>query len=282
MKKYDVAFSLGDGLRPGSSADANDRAQLAELETLGELTEIAWKHDVQTMIEGPGHVADAQDQGERRPADEDLQGGAVLHARPARHRHRARLRPHHQRDRRRDDRLVRHRDALLRHAEGAPRPARSRRRQGRRDRLQDRRARRRPREGAPGRAAIATTRCRRRGSSSAGRTSSTSRSIPTPRKDFHDETLPAPGAKGAHFCSMCGPKFCSMKITERGPGAGEAAGARGRPRGEGRRVPRDRRQDLREQRRSSALTCCSRIGRGAALGAVVTQTRECNFLRSFS
>src|ERR1041384_8045419 len=57
MKKYDVAFSLGDGLRPGSTADANDRAQLAELETLGELTEIAWKHDVQTMIEGPGHVA---------------------------------------------------------------------------------------------------------------------------------------------------------------------------------------------------------------------------------
>jgi len=56
MKKYDVAFSLGDGLRPGSIADANDRAQLAELETLGELTEIAWKHDVQTMIEGPGHV----------------------------------------------------------------------------------------------------------------------------------------------------------------------------------------------------------------------------------
>ena len=56
MKKYDVAFSLGDGLRPGSTADANDRAQLAELETLGELTEIAWKHDVQTMIEGPGHV----------------------------------------------------------------------------------------------------------------------------------------------------------------------------------------------------------------------------------
>ena len=56
MKAYDVAFSLGDGLRPGSIADANDAAQFAELETLGELTEIAWKHDVQTMIEGPGHV----------------------------------------------------------------------------------------------------------------------------------------------------------------------------------------------------------------------------------
>jgi phosphomethylpyrimidine synthase len=56
MKAYDVSFSLGDGLRPGSIADANDEAQFAELETLGELTRIAWKHDVQTIIEGPGHV----------------------------------------------------------------------------------------------------------------------------------------------------------------------------------------------------------------------------------
>ncbi len=56
MKTYDISFSLGDGLRPGSIADANDEAQFAELKTLGELTEIAWKHDVQVMIEGPGHV----------------------------------------------------------------------------------------------------------------------------------------------------------------------------------------------------------------------------------
>ncbi|MBF0266739.1 MAG: phosphomethylpyrimidine synthase ThiC [Gammaproteobacteria bacterium] len=56
MKAYDVSFSLGDGLRPGSIADANDEAQLSELKTLGELTKIAWKHDVQTIIEGPGHV----------------------------------------------------------------------------------------------------------------------------------------------------------------------------------------------------------------------------------
>ncbi|HEY7064330.1 MAG TPA: phosphomethylpyrimidine synthase ThiC [Chloroflexota bacterium] len=56
MRAYDVAFSLGDGLRPGSIADANDEAQFAELDTLGELTEIAWRHDVQVMIEGPGHV----------------------------------------------------------------------------------------------------------------------------------------------------------------------------------------------------------------------------------
>ncbi len=56
MKAYDVSFSLGDGLRPGCASDANDEAQFAELRTLGELTQIAWKHDVQTMIEGPGHV----------------------------------------------------------------------------------------------------------------------------------------------------------------------------------------------------------------------------------
>ena len=56
MKAYDISFSLGDGLRPGSIADANDKAQFAELDTLGELTSIAWKHDVQVMIEGPGHV----------------------------------------------------------------------------------------------------------------------------------------------------------------------------------------------------------------------------------
>ena len=56
MKAYDVAFSLGDGLRPGSIADANDAAQFAELETLGELTKRAWERDVQVMIEGPGHV----------------------------------------------------------------------------------------------------------------------------------------------------------------------------------------------------------------------------------
>jgi phosphomethylpyrimidine synthase len=56
LKAYDVSFSLGDGLRPGSIYDANDEAQIAELKTLGELTDIAWKHDVQVMIEGPGHV----------------------------------------------------------------------------------------------------------------------------------------------------------------------------------------------------------------------------------
>ena len=56
MKKYNVCFSLGDGLRPGSIYDANDKAQFSELKTLGELTKLAWQHDVQVMIEGPGHI----------------------------------------------------------------------------------------------------------------------------------------------------------------------------------------------------------------------------------
>ncbi len=150
MKAYDVAFSLGDGLRPGSIADANDAAQFAELETLGELTHIAWKHDVQVMIEGPGHVPMHKIKANMDKQLAGLRRGALLHARAAHHRHRAGLRPHHQRHRRRDDRLVRHRDALLRHAQGASRPARPRRREGRRRHLQDRRPRRRSRQGPPG------------------------------------------------------------------------------------------------------------------------------------
>ena len=124
---------------------------------------------------------------------------------------------------------------------GLPEP---RRRQGRRHRLQDRGARRRPRQGPPGRAAARRRAVARRASSSAGRTSSTCRSIPRPRSDFHDETLPAPAAKGAHFCSMCGPKFCSMKITAGRARLRRGAGHRARRRGrggaarEGGRVPR--------------------------------------------
>ena len=95
MKAYDVSFSLGDGLRPGSGYDANDEAQLAELRTLGELTTIAWKHDVQVMIEGPGPCADAAHQGEHGHPAEGVPRGAVLHAGAAHHRHRAGLRPHH-------------------------------------------------------------------------------------------------------------------------------------------------------------------------------------------
>ena len=92
-----MSFSLGDGLRPGSIDDANDEAQFAELKTLGELTDIAWKHDVQVMIEGPGHVPMQLIKENMDLQLEVLPRGAVLHAGAADHRHRARLRPHHQR-----------------------------------------------------------------------------------------------------------------------------------------------------------------------------------------
>ena len=95
MRKYDVSFSLGDGLRPGSIADANDRAQFAELETLGELTQIAWRKGCQVMIEGPGHVPMHKI---KINMDKQLKecGEAPFYTLgPAHHRHRAGLRPHH-------------------------------------------------------------------------------------------------------------------------------------------------------------------------------------------
>ena len=124
MRAYDVSFSLGDGLRPGSIADANDEAQFAELQDAGRADADRLGVRRPGDERGPGPRADAPDQREHGEAARVVRRGAVLHARPAHHRHRARLRPHHVGDRRRDDRLVRHRDALLRHAEGAPRPAR--------------------------------------------------------------------------------------------------------------------------------------------------------------
>ena len=147
MRKYDVSFSLGDGLRPGSIADANDAAQFAELETLGELTKVAWDKGCQVMIEGPGHVPMHKIKVNMEKQLQRMRRGAVLYARAADDRHRAGLRPHHLGDRRGDDRLVRHGDALLRHAEGASRPARPRGRQDRRHHLPHRRPRRRSRQG---------------------------------------------------------------------------------------------------------------------------------------
>ena len=123
MKAYDIAYSLGDGLRPGSGADANDEAQFAELYTLGELTKRAWATRRPGDDRRPRARADAQDQGKHGQAARRLRRSPVLHAGAAGHRYRAGLRPHHQRYWRRDDRLVRHRDALLRHPQGAPWPA---------------------------------------------------------------------------------------------------------------------------------------------------------------
>ncbi len=128
MRAYDVSYSLGDGLRPGSIADANDRAQFAELETLGELTKLAWAGRRPGHDRRPRPRADAQDQGQHGKAARGVRRGAVLHLGSADDRHRARLRPHHIGHRCCDDRLVRHGAPLLRHAEGASRAARPRRR----------------------------------------------------------------------------------------------------------------------------------------------------------
>ena len=213
MRKYDVSFSLGDGLRPGCNADANDAAQFAELETLGELTKIAWDKGCQVMIEGPGHVPMHKIKANMDKQLARMRRGAVLHAGTARHRHRAGLRPHHLGHRRRHDRLVRHGDALLRHAQGASRPARSRRRQGGRHHLQDRRPRRRPRQG-PSRGAAAR-RCARKARFEFRWKDQFNLSLdPATAEKFHDETMPKEAHKTAHFCSMCGPKFCSMRITQ--------------------------------------------------------------------
>ena len=226
------------------------------------------------MIEGPGHVPMHQIEENVDRQMEVLPRGALLHARPADHRHRPGLRPHHLGHRRGDDRLVRHRHALLRDPEGAPRPAQPGGREGRDDRLQDRRPRRRPGQG-PSRAqawddALSKARFEFRWEDqfnlaldprrAPGRT--------TTRR------CPPPGAKLAHFCSMCGPQFCSMKITQdvrdyaaehvwspRSPG--------GRDAGEG-RVPRPR-------RKSVLRVGQSRINLGAAapkVGVRVTRKKR--------
>ncbi len=214
MKAYDIAFSLGDGLRPGSTADANDEAQFAELYTLGELTKKAWAHDVQVMIEGPGHVPMHKIK-ENMDKQLEVCGEAPFYTLgPLVDRHRARLRPHHQRHRRGDDRLVRHRDALLRHAQGAPRPPRPRRREGRRRHLQARRPRRRPRQGPPRRAPPRRRAVQAPASSSAGATSSTSASIPKPPSNTTTRPSRRKAPRPPTSARMCGPKFCSMKISQ--------------------------------------------------------------------
>ena len=180
LRAYDVSFSLGDGLRPGSIYDANDEAQLAELRTLGELTKVAWEHDVQVMIEGPGHVPM-----HKIKENVDLQlelcseapfytlGPLATDIAPG------------------YDHITSAIGAAMIGWFGTamlcyvtPKehlgPARPRRRQARRDRLQDRGPRRGRRERAIRARRRGTTRCPTPGSSSAGRTSSTSPSTRTP------------------------------------------------------------------------------------------------------
>ncbi|MFT9099290.1 MAG: phosphomethylpyrimidine synthase ThiC [Zymomonas mobilis subsp. pomaceae] len=213
LKRYDIAFSLGDGLRPGSIADANDRAQFAELETLGELTEIAWKHDVQVMIEGPGHVPMHKIKPNMDkeliacheapfytlgPLTTDIAPGydhitsaigaamigwfgtaMLCYVTPKEHLGLPN----------RDDvkvgvvtyKLAAHAADL---AKGHPTA-----------RLRDN--------------ALSRARFDFRWKDQFNLSLD-----PDTAESFHDQTLPAEGAKSAHFCSMCGPKFCSMKITK--------------------------------------------------------------------
>jgi phosphomethylpyrimidine synthase len=213
LRQYDVSFSLGDGLRPGSIADANDEAQFAELETLGELTKIAWEYDCQVMIEGPGHVPmhRIKENVDRQlevcheapfytlgPLTTDIAPGydhitsaigaamigwygtaMLCYVTPKEH---LGLPD-------RDDvkagviayKIAAHAADL---AKGHPAA------QMRDDALSRARFDFRWRDQFH----LALD--------------------PETAEKFHDETLPAEGAKKAHFCSMCGPKFCSMKISQ--------------------------------------------------------------------
>jgi phosphomethylpyrimidine synthase len=213
MKAYDVAFSLGDGLRPGSIADANDEAQFGELETLGELTEIAWKHDVQVMIEGPGHVPmhliheNMTKQLEAcheapfytlGPLTTDIAPGydhitsaigaamigwygtaMLCYVTPKEH-----LGLPDKKDVK--DGVIAYKIAA--HAADLA-------------------------KGHPGAQerdnALSAARFEFRWEDQFNLSLD-----PDTAREFHDETLPAQGAKVAHFCSMCGPHFCSMKITQ--------------------------------------------------------------------
>lgn len=213
MKAYDVSFSLGDGLRPGSIADANDEAQFAELETLGELTKLAWRHDVQVMIEGPGHVPmqlikENMDKQLRDcfeapfytlgPLTTDIAPGydhitsaigaaqigwygtaMLCYVTPKEH-----LGLPNKQDVREGIiayKIAAHAADLAKGHPGAQ--------------LRDN--------------ALSKARFEFRWQDQFNLGLDPVRAM-----EFHDETLPKDSAKVAHFCSMCGPHFCSMKITQ--------------------------------------------------------------------
>lgn len=213
MKQYDVSFSLGDGLRPGSIADANDEAQFAELKTQGELTKIAWKYDVQVMNEGPGHVPMhlIKENMEKQleycdeapfytlgPLTTDIAPGydhitsaigaamigwygtaMLCYVTPKEH-----LGLPNKKDVK--DGVITYKIAA--HAADLA-------------------------KGHPGAQyrdnALSKARFEFRWEDQFNLSLD-----PDTARDFHDETLPADGAKVAHFCSMCGPRFCSMQITQ--------------------------------------------------------------------
>jgi phosphomethylpyrimidine synthase len=213
MKAYDVAFSLGDGLRPGSGYDANDEAQMAELATLGELTKIAWQHDVQTMIEGPGHVPmhlikhnmDEQLRlcGEAPfytlgPLTTDIAPGydhitsaigaamigwygtaMLCYVTPKEHLGLPNK--------------VDVKDGIMAYKVAAHAADLA--------------------KGHPG-AQIRDNALSKARFEFRWEDQFNLGLDPDKAREFHDETLPQHGAKLAHFCSMCGPHFCSMKITQ--------------------------------------------------------------------
>ncbi len=213
LKKYDISFSLGDGLRPGCIADANDEAQFGELRTLGELTTIAWKHDVQVMIEGPGHVPmhkikENMDEQLRLcheapfytlgPLTTDIAPGydhitsaigaamigsfgtaMLCYVTPKEH---LGLPD-------RDD----VKDGVIAYKIAAHAADLAKGHPGAQDRDN----------------ALSKARFEFRWHDQFNLSLD-----PETAKDFHDETLPAEPAKEAHFCSMCGPHFCSMKLTQ--------------------------------------------------------------------
>ncbi|HDR7912753.1 TPA: phosphomethylpyrimidine synthase ThiC [Bacillus wiedmannii] len=212
MKQYDVSFSLGDGLRPGSIADANDEAQFSELETLGELTKVAWKHDVQVMIEGPGHVPMhlIKENMEKEldicqgapfytlgPLTTDIAPGydhitsaigaamigwfgtaMLCYVTPKEHLGLPN----------KDD--VRTGVITYKIAAHAADLAKGHKTAHQRD------------------DALSKARFEFRWRDQFNLSLDPERAM-----EYHDETLPAEGAKTAHFCSMCGPKFCSMRIS---------------------------------------------------------------------
>jgi phosphomethylpyrimidine synthase len=213
MAAYDISFSLGDGLRPGSIADANDEAQFAELDTLGELTKIAWEHDCQVMIEGPGHVPMhlIKENVDRQlatcqeapfytlgPLVTDIAPGydhitsaigaamigwfgtaMLCYVTPKEH-----LGLPNKKDVK--DGVIAYKIAA--HAADLA-------------------------KGHPGAQLIDNTLSKARFEFRWEDQFNLSLDPETAR-EFHDETLPQEGAKIAHFCSMCGPHFCSMKITQ--------------------------------------------------------------------
>lgn len=213
MKAYDVAFSLGDGFRPGSIADANDAAQFAELETLGELTKIAWQHDVQTMIEGPGHIPLhlIQENMTKQlaicheapfytlgPLVTDIAAGydhfasgigaamigwfgcaMLCYVTPKEHL--GLPNKHDVREGIVAYKIAAHAADLAKGHPGAQ--------------VRDN--------------AISKARFEFRWEDQFNLSLD-----PVKAVEFHDETLPKESAKTAHFCSMCGPQFCAMKITQ--------------------------------------------------------------------